>query len=130
MDNFKLRAKCKETGEWIYGTGVTDFLPIHHIRRYPETSSYMLLWTTDYEWVEIIEKTLGKDTGFFDKNDGNIFEGDILYGISIGGTIAPCVVEFYEGSFIATQMCNMCSLSGDLRDVVKYAEIKGNIWEE
>jgi len=71
MRKYKLRGKRIDNGEWVYGTGITDFLNI-----YPECKGKCWLWATSYQWIEVDPETVGQYTGRNDKNDKEIYEGE------------------------------------------------------
>ena len=66
----KFKSKRVDNGEWVIGTGITDFLNV-----YPEKKDKIWLWS--HLWLEIIPETVGQCTGLIDKNGKLIFEGDI-----------------------------------------------------
>lgn len=80
MREILFKAKRKDNGDWIQGTGITDFLNIE-----PDSKDKMWLWC-DYAypdglgkgWVEIDPETLCQYTGIDDCKGNKIFEGDII----------------------------------------------------
>lgn len=74
MREILFRGKMR-TGQWIYGTGWTEFLNM-----FPDKTDNLCLWS-DHQWIEIIPETLGQYTGLKDKNGKMIFEGDILRSV-------------------------------------------------
>ena len=73
MREILFRGKTHD-GNWIYGTGWTEFLNL-----FPDRTGNLWLWS-DHQWKEIIHETLGQYTGMKDKNGKTIFEGDIVMG--------------------------------------------------
>ena len=85
------RGKRIDTGEWVYGDfyrkcGVTGIV-----------YDYMIS-TRDGMTYPVIPETVGQYTGLKDKNNKNIFDGDILQAenISYTGTYGYAVIKFGE----------------------------------
>jgi len=68
------RAKRKDNGEYVEGTGTTDFLNINR-HEYPQYAGEGRTWLwNDYSWVEIDPETLAIHfPDMKDKNDKPIF---------------------------------------------------------
>lgn len=90
----RFRAKDKH-GDWQYGhVALVNFYGDFHCWK---------MFNTDQgkEGIAVDPKTIGQSTGLHDKNDVEIFEGDIVasyYGAPIVTVIAP--VLFEEGCFL------------------------------
>lgn len=115
-------------GEWVYGSLIQSKSGQSLIKEKTILGLGAICTMTDC-FDEIDTGTIGQYTGLKDKSGTKIFEGDILHGISINGTIAPCVVEWDTGGFVVKQICGRCSYSDDLYSNVKHSEIHGNIHE-
>ena len=72
-NRFRFRARCTDGGEWVYGTGLTDFLNVC-----PTKTGHTWIWSTDYCWIEVDHKTVGQSTGLTDANGTEIFEGYVV----------------------------------------------------
>ena len=58
--------------EWVYGTGITDFLNV-----YPDIKGHIWLWS-NYGWIEVIPSTVGHGTGLIGFANKEIYEGDMV----------------------------------------------------
>ena len=83
MREILFRGKTHD-GNWIYGTGWTEFLNM-----FPDRTGNLWIWS-DHQWKEIIPETLGQYTGLKDKNGKMIFEGDVVCGINGSFNGCPC----------------------------------------
>ena len=125
MREIKFRGISKETNEWVFGYYIVaagmPFISVFGVR----------------EPILIIPKTLGQYTGIKDKNDKEIYEGDI-----VSFEDAECDAEGYHDnvflnrgvvSYDEVSMCYFFSnrQTVDMEDlyIPTDAEIIGNIYE-
>ena len=125
MREILFRGKRLDNGEWVYGYYV-------HIGPVSCQRAYIIPEYTSAIYVkEVDPSTVGQYTGLKDKNDKQIFEGDI---VSTDIARPYLIVEFRDGCFMFN--CNdggkdyydiMLPILEDAQTEYKYGEIIGNI---
>ena len=123
MRTIKFRGKSIDDKEWLYG----DLVSSADKKRF----AILVNNKESYDECEVSPETVGQFTGLMDKNDAEIYEGDILKW-SNGRSY---VVKFWEGMFYASvEECNYGILGGfPLHALTDYedrrCEIVGNIFD-
>jgi len=84
MRIIKFRGKRTDNGEWVYGYYKYDSIYNEH------------LILEDGKWFVVTLETVGQFTGLFDKNEKEIYEGDITH-IGIKGSLARII--HLDGAF-------------------------------
>lgn len=125
----KFRGKRKDNGKWVVGVPIPNsFCNVVHMIPIILTDKVAYPPERLHEYlIEIVPETLGQSTGLKDKNDVEIFEGDVIFYAYFETNANNRLVKFVNGQFIAELIRNGYHKS--LINVIDDAEIIGNIYE-
>ena len=134
MREIKFRGKSKKDDEWRYGTYICNNPLRMIIRPFWEIHKIVFWHGGNWGWgcEEVIPETIGQYTGLKDKNDKEIYEGDIILWHD-----KKYVAKFRDGMFYASVEEFNQDIHGGypLWSLVKYHDeqdcgvIVGNIYE-
>ena len=124
LNNIKFRAKSTLTQEWVYGYYYQHEPPLSCIappNYIPEKSKHYIVQTGFADWhmprpisyIEILPDTLGLYTMYKDKNDKEIYTGDIVKTGNI-----KCEVCYLDGAYVLKILESKCT------EYYKYGIIK------
>lgn len=133
MREIKFRGKRIDNNEWVYGYLVKseDYIFDYSERiDIPYIIPFDNFNLKDYGEYRVEEKTIGQFTGLYDKNDVEIYEGDIIKSL-----INTFEIVFKKGCFFAVginreqeytlfeefEMCNKANVN---------LEVIGNIYDK
>lgn len=99
MRNIIFRAKRTDTGEWVYGDlqYVQLNTKIEEVEEAAEERILLSYSAVSIANCNVVEKTIGQDTGVNDKFGCSIFEGDIL--LHLTSVERYWIVEYKDGAF-------------------------------
>ena len=134
IDHHICRAKCKDTGEWIYGYYVKhNTVQTCFDYDNPRPKHYIVNDGTACDWgfepplqvTEVDPDTVCRFIGLQDDNNKPIFENDVVRGkiyIGRGYSIHNRVIKYYLG-------CFKIKVGIEYKDIPYNCEVIGNIFD-
>ena len=124
MRDYKFRGQKIDTKEWIYGSFIQMNSNEHQCFIFPENTP-LCIELTDFYTIPILKETVGQYTGQHDKNEKEIYEGDLIFIDDVDGTFT---VKWNDYS--ARLEINGDGITADFDNYYGYeCEVVGNIYE-
>lgn len=118
MEEYKFRGKRIDNGEWVYGDICHHDGKVSHIGQHPADGSMLV--------YDLIPETVGQYVELKDKNDKEIYEGDIVR-FENAGMFYECRWNPYRVEFAWYYENNYIYPVGDMRQGLT---VIGNIYEQ
>ena len=131
----KFRGKRKDNGEWVVGVPIPNsFYNVVHMIPILLTDKVAYPPERLHEYlIEIVPETLGQSTGLKDKNDVEIFEGDVLLhtssSVNYSDTYWHSYVQVYRIDSGAYRIKGKHIYDTELMSARNRLEVVGNIYQ-
>ena len=131
MHEIKFRAKRKDNGKWVYGYLFYRYysLCIQQFEPMPPTLSNPGGDIDHYSIYEVDSETVGQYIDERDKDNREIYEGDIVK-VNTGINIRVRKVIFTNGMFCIRGECSLILLGRHSMDRAPVIEVLGNIYDD